>query len=740
MAKNLKMEVFPSKTVVKAVELHVYQLHSQKIDNLFSVIRGAAWKIRNYNSVGVFEDGKYIYTTEQVNEAIPNADFTIEYLGKKELPVLDNRRIYAELIKHQISEKLAQVKIYDSYRKYSCKSSITSKWILSEERYKTYTSNNKEISIERRYGVWVSIRDDGKAYLQIDTSTDFVSNLTAYDYLQRGISIAGMDVKNDWAKNKQSGIITETCDYTVTDKLDFADSLKAYYISKNEGYRVEKLPDDTPAVLVELQEGKKYPYYPQALKPILTREKVGEIDPSFSLQIESVVKRDMNERLQEDIKFITDIGIISAIGDLEFATEPCEVETLGYRKGTVPMPTLICGNDKGIECGKEYQVFNHGFYKKPDRKLKVGYIYPKNSEKKIGAVVNSLLMFAVQGKFHEEEDHYITKGLLDIQFAPMIKEEYETGDLTDYKRAARALQKVEGIDIVIALVPDGRDDDGPYNPFKMIWAKANIPSQMISVKTAELFLNEPKDKNTSKYYLHNIVLGILGKTGGIPWIVKNMPGNVDCFVGLDVATVMRGIHYPACSVVFDKYGKLLGYYKPVTPQAGEKITTKILQDIFDQVIFSYEDVYGESPKSIVIHRDGFSNEDDEWYEHYFGAKGIEYSIIEVRKNNHTKLLMIEDEQVKNPDIGYCIFNDEKGYLVTTNLGKKKGSPNPLLIEKKCGNISMSHILTQILYLSQLHVGSTHKLRLPITTGYADKICKNKDYVPEDKMDDRLFFL
>lgn len=48
---------------------------------------------------------------------------------------------------------------------------------------------------------------------------------------------------------------------------------------------------------------------------------------------------------------------------------------------------------------------------------------------------------------------------------------------------------------------------------------------------------ETEQDNKSKYYLHNIILGILGKTGGIPWIVKDMPGNVDCFVGLDIATV-----------------------------------------------------------------------------------------------------------------------------------------------------------------------------------------------------------
>lgn len=743
VTRDLRMEAFASKGIVQPVKLHVYELHTQKIDNAFSIIRGAAWKIRNYTGFGVFEDGKYIYSNAPITKDIPNVDFSLEYVGERELPVAENKKIYAELIKYYITEQLNRILIFEKYRKYSCKSEITSKWILSNGEYRTYASKNKEISLERKYDLWITISDEGIAYLQINTGSVFSSNLTVYDYLSRRVNPVGMEVKNDWSTNRQSGVITEICDYSVTDKLDFADSLKAYYIGKGEGYRVEKLPDDAPVVLVELQQGKAYPYYPQALKPILTREKVGEIDPAFSLMIEQYVKRDMHERLQLDRDLIHDIGTLADVGGLSFSDETCTVEEIGYKKGTVPLPSLVCGQNRSIECGKEYQVFNYGFYRKPDRKLKIGYIYPKGAEEKMGAVVNAILEFAVKGKFHGEDDKYILNGLLDIQFAPMIKEEYEIGDITDYKRAALKLQKVEGVDMVIALVPDGMDDDGPYNPFKTIWAKANIPSQMISMKTATLFWQELIDKstkNTTKYFLHNIVLGILGKTGGIPWIVKDMPGNVDCFVGLDVATVARGIHYPACSVVFDKYGKLLGFYKPTTPQQGEKITSRILQDIFDQVIFSYEDEYGESPKHVVIHRDGFSNEDDSWYEHYFGAKNIDYSIIEVRKNNHTKLMLVEDDKVVNPSMGYCIYNNDKGYLVTTDLGNKKGSPNPLLIEKKCGNLSMPHILTQILYLSQLHVGSTHKLRLPITTGYADKICKNKDYVPEGKMDDRLFFL
>ena len=61
MEKDLRMEVFSSKDMVRTTCLHVYQLHTQKIDNSFSIIRGAAWKLRNYFHVGVFEDGKRIF-------------------------------------------------------------------------------------------------------------------------------------------------------------------------------------------------------------------------------------------------------------------------------------------------------------------------------------------------------------------------------------------------------------------------------------------------------------------------------------------------------------------------------------------------------------------------------------------------------------------------------------------------------------------------------------------------------
>lgn len=740
MGKDLRLEVYASKIPVPQVSFHIYMLKTTNLGaSKFQVIRGACRRIATINKCGVFDDGEWIYTTKEIDVNISNVDFSLEYQGVHELEVSQKRRVYAAYIRYCITQNLSQKKIFDKYNKYSCKSDITTKWIYGKGNYECVQSDNKDISLERKFYFTVEIRDDGYAYLQLDTTSIFASNRTVADYLTKHMPVLGMQVKNTWGNSKQCGVIQEVRELTVTDPLEFGCSLKKYYIERRkEGYFVEHLPDDSPVIRVILDNNMAFDYYPQALVPVLTRENVGHIDASFSRRVEALIKRGIPERLEQDRLFIQDIGEIDELGGLSFDTECCDTERLGFRRGRIDLPLLVCADNKKIACGNEYQVFGNGFYKKTPKTIKIGYLYPEGQRELLKGVANAIYEFAKQGKYQGEDDKYIKNGLLDIQGKPMLDEAYIEGDITDYKRVANKLKKVDGIDMVIALIPDGIDEDNPYNPFKTIWAEANIPSQMVSISSARAITKQ--GSGTGKYYLHNIVLGILGKTGGIPWIVTDMPGEVDCFVGLDVATVEAGIHYPACSVVFDKFGRLLGFYKPKQAQRGEKITNHMLQEIFDQVLLGYEEEFGEYPQSIMIHRDGFSNENDEWYEHYFGSKGINYTIVEIRKNIATRLAMYEDGVVKNPDIGYCVYNQDKAYLITTNMKNKKGSPQPLLIEKKVGPVGMVDILKQILYLSQLHVGSTQKMRLPITTGYADKICKHREYVPEGKVDDKLFFL
>lgn len=741
---ELRFETFKSDRKVPPMEFYVYNVITSNMEDCaVKIVRRVCRTLSNYNSkIGIFENGKQIIASDEIVNIPQGMDFELRFEERKKLIVNENKGVYENYIKYLIKKKLETVKVLDKYRKYSCNSGITSSWFKNEQgRYGTYECQDKSIKLGRAFNISVEIIDD-TAYLWLNTKSVFESKLSIMDLLSRNKNVCGLEVKNEWAKFSQSGVVTQVCDYTVTDKLEFGCSLKEYYVEKKkEAIMVEGLPDDSPVILVEMSRGgSTLPYYPQALKPIITREYMTRYDPAFSARIDNLVKRTMATRLQSDYEFISDIGEIPELGGLSFGKECCKPQMLGYKYGQITPPELICGNGRTIKTGEEYQVFNHGFYQMPDHKIKVGYLYPRGEHDLFKQVANDIILFATRGEYHGVKDKYIKEKLIDIQGPAVIKEEYDLGNITDYKRAAYKLKDTNDIDIVIALVPDTEDEDSPYSPFKKIWAEMNIPSQMITIKTARLFVEDAhKNGMAAKYYLQNIVLGILGKTGGIPWIVKRMPAGADCFVGLDVAMVEKGIHYPACSVVFDSCGRMLGFFKPRIPQKGEKITTELLQDIFDQVIISYEDTYGEKPRNIVIHRDGFSNENSEWYEHYFGAQGIKYSIIEVRKNVRAKLIEENGDDL-NPAFGTCVFNDKKAYLVSTLMKKKKGSPNPLLIEKNCGDVSITDAATQVLYLTQLHVGSTQKPRLPVTTGYADKICKNLEYVPTGQVENKLFFL
>ena len=105
--------------------------------------------------------------------------------------------------------------------------------------------------------------------------------------------------------------------------------------------------------------------------------------------------------------------------------------------------------------------------------------------------------------------------------------------------------------------------------------------------------------------------------------------------------------------------------------------------------------------------------------------------------------------IYNPRPGLYIKNEREAYLVTTEIEptnekhkkiKTMGSPRPLKIKKTYGKLSMEEILKQIYYLADIHIGSAKSMRLPITTGYADKICKFIDVIPSGAVDNRLFFL
>lgn len=632
----------------------------------------------------------------------------------------------------------------DNIKKYRAanNSDITCNFLLDRVFKERIVKSKNGFLLKRKFKINPVITDDLGVILYVSCSSEFSYDKNVYEMMKLGFNVIGLDVKNTWSNINSSGTIEEISDLKVNEPCTLGQSLIDYYISRNQEYRVKNFTEeDKNANVIIVRAGKKtFNYIPHALAPIITREYLSREDVSFSKEIEQLVKMDMGYRYKILKNFIKDIGQIKELNNMYFNDKYIDdISKLGYKSGNLVEPRLIGAN--GVIKNK-MQIFKNGFYKMPEKKVCFGVLYPEEYEVESKKAIRAIYDFATEGKYQGTDNKYIANNLMNILFDPSncIFEKYKSGDIREYKKVAQKVKEYNKVEFVIAIIPDLNDEseENPYNPFKKVWAEKNIPSQMISVKTAKI-LKDSKS-NTGLYYLHNIILGILGKIGGIPWAIDNMQGNIDCFIGLDVGTREKGIHHPACSVLFDKHGELINYYKPVIPQSGEIIENNILQEIFDNVLNSYEEKYKELPKNIVIHRDGFSRENLNWYENYFGKYNIKFNIIEVRKNTPIKLANIDNNTIKNPEKSIYVVNKNKAYVVTTDIKENLGSPRPLKIEKTYGNLDMITILNQIYALSQIHIGSTKSMRLPITTGYADKICKAIEFIPQGVLDNKLYFL
>ena len=58
-----------------------------------------------------------------------------------------------------------------------------------------------------------------------------------------------------------------------------------------------------------------------------------------------------------------------------------------------------------------------------------------------------------------------------------------------------------------------------------------------------------------------------------------------------------------------KDGRILKSKTIVAPQRGEKINTQTIKEIFYEAVTSYEKIYKEPLKHLVIHRDGITREE-----------------------------------------------------------------------------------------------------------------------------------
>lgn len=278
--------------------------------------------------------------------------------------------------------------------------------------------------------------------------------------------------------------------------------------------------------------------------------------------------------------------------------------------------------------------------------------------------------------------------------------------------------------ILVAFFPDDYadedDDETAYHHFKSLTIGRGIPSQVIEGSTLE---NEKSLASSA----NNIVLGILGKTGNIPYVLAEPLDFVDVVVGIDIAREKKkrlsgSLNATAIARIYLSNGEFMQYVIHDAPLEGETIPTSVLQALFPKNEFT--------GKRVVIHRDGYFRGDEKKALLDWAAKiGATFYLVEVIKTGSPRIYGLGSKMVQGKQESYAIqpqkgsafvFSPTEAILVSSLPPFKNATPQPLRIRTE-SPFPIEQAIASVLAMTNLHYGSVRSPRLPVTIHYSDKI-------------------
>jgi|GEM_PF-1046157 len=295
-------------------------------------------------------------------------------------------------------------------------------------------------------------------------------------------------------------------------------------------------------------------------------------------------------------------------------------------------------------------------------------------------------------------------------------------------------------DIILIYLPtsdhDGHSADDKsslYNVAKEVTIGAGVASQVIYQKTLE-----------TDYADANIIMGILGKTGNIPYVLAQPLPFADLVVGLDIGRrKMRNggsLNMGAMSRVYLNDGHLLGYsLASGSILEGETIPPEILETIFPPEEFG--------GRRVIIHRDGrFPNAELHSLIEWGAAIDAEFYPIEVTKSGTPRMYRQVQGKIDQASKQTIFYVDEETAFIVTSpppafKNVAKTTAQPLKIRNR-SSLTMSQALLSVVSLTLLHYGSVRPPRLPVSTHASDKIAGFllRDIRPNQLKGDRPFWL
>ena len=669
----------------------------------------------NYDNIKFLKKENKDILIIEFNENLIGSFDEIKNWGEIKYTKGEYRNIQANI---STERKLLERMLLQEIRQSSDKSKYE---IINNEKNCVYIKqallNKDNIILKRKINFDVNINEDENIIVGFDLSHSYDYNNT----LAEELNIVG---PGDKVKDYYNHIVYEfvsVAEFSISDVNEYMQcSIIDYYKNKNQSYIVDKLNPKTKAVLVSKNKNI-FPYIPNRLKRVCD---YGNLESRILKECSEHTKLSAHKKMKLSIDITEDVLVNSQY--TKFNKKNMLIENLGYKKHTLPKPRFIFGNSKK-HSSILYGLPENGCYE--NREINIMYFIDPNILKN-KSKYDKMLKFSLNlEQFSKDMGVVLNRQKSNVSFKSINidnKDKFEC----DIRRI------VDNYKNPVIVIMDDENCEKYYSSIKKIFGnKHNIATQFISFST--LNYNE-KNKNA---VLLNILLGIYGKSGIQPWILEGQL-TADCYIGLDVSRENK-LNTVGIIQIVGKDGRILKSKSLTSPQSGEKINTDTIREIFYEAVASYEKIYNEYPKHIVIHRDGISREELDILKETAKNLDIKFEYVEITKNVNRRIATFKtSDGLWETEMGSYYTKENFAYIVTTNPYEKIGMAKPLRIKRVHGEQTMDKIVEDVYKLSFMHIGSILKSRLPVTTHYADlsSTYGNRELMPNNIDSNALHFI
>lgn len=244
-----------------------------------------------------------------------------------------------------------------------------------------------------------------------------------------------------------------------------------------------------------------------------------------------------------------------------------------------------------------------------------------------------------------------------------------------------------------------------WNSWKRALVPSGTPSQMVT-----------REKLSTYGAPFNLALGLLSALGGLPYGLAKSYTGVQVWIGMDTWREGRK-NIAAASVACDANGLFIGYPNPVVT-AGERTDDKAFEEqlriMIEGVLHRYEQLNQEPPTNFGLIRDGRFFENSQIITLIEKEYNIDFIICDVQKYGAPKLSKEINEEYCSAKGGTILWNEQQGYIQTTEQkpGKNTGTPNLISVGLKKGEVPMEDLLKDLFWLTNIHAGSTQQPGIP----------------------------